>query len=632
MPKNVPLNSRPLVYLDCPRQVYRYTVLPTSGSISAVPLTFSLRLKILLLLVPSIISALIIVGGASLSLARLEEEYLKHSASVAALVSLQQFEVALLQGMNSSVGKEDIFSPQAQIIRASTMELVAKTRTTLDKAVAKNPSMKVIADEFNELGDRLMALYQQISKVDLHGRQKSTRFEVYLIALSARTLLNHSLAAEDSMQDLAREALTKETRTVALLTACGLSLAALACGLSLMAFNWQLVKRLKQLPGRIELLGRGDRLEPLPGGDEIAVLDTSVAAAITALNQLHGQQLAVLQYSGDVLCSLNVEGRLTAVNQLSEVFWGYPSRYLIGARIADILEEGSEELLQNCLAQAQSTDAPNVVELRHRDPSGIDACFLWIVKWNASTQEYFCISHDITKTKRIEMFREDIIASLNHDMRTPLMSISTAFQLLQATKAAQLNDQQQDSLSRGLAQSTRLIELVTDVLDWKKLESGNLGLSATQTDLLEVTVQALDRVASAHEEVELEVIGAPQFLPGDALQLQKVFEIVFRFLLQSSSPGDLFTATIKSDDTGITLSLRLQSALLLEQVKEPLQQQAQELVSQESIPILSLPMSFYLVESVLRGHGASLTMNRQGRTYTEATLLFASAAKAGVAT
>lgn len=581
---------------------------------------------------PSIISALIIVSGASLSLARLEEEFLKHRVSLAALVGMQQFEVTLLQGMNSALGKGDVFSPQSQIILASTMQLMQKSRADLDMAVAKNPSMKVIADEFNELGDRLMAVYKQIAKVDLMGREKSTKFEIYLVAVSGRTLINHGIAAEDSMRVLAREALAKESQTIAVLNASGILIATLVFALSLLAFNRLLVSRLKQLPGRIEQFGSGHELKRLAGDDEITTLDSSVATAISALNKLHQQKLAVLQYSGDVLCSLNAVGRVLAVNQLSEVFWGYPSRHLIGGQIADILDDGSEELLQNCLAQAKVTDLPCTAELRHRDPSGIDAYFLWIVKWNASTQEYFCISHDITKTKRIERLREDIIASLNHDMRTPLMSISAAFQLLQATKVTQMDAQQKSSLSIGLAQSLRLIDLITDVLDWKKLESGNLGLAVSQMDLLEVTVQALNRVSTSYDEVELEILGAPQFLNGDALLLQKVLEILFRFLLQSSLPGDLFTVTLKPNSDGLALSLRLQSADLAlaskqvaQQPQKPQPEETADLISQESIPMLALPMSFYLIESVLRRHCAALNLQKLSNTYREATILFVTA-------
>ncbi len=584
-----------------------------------MPLTLSLRLKILLLLVPSILSALVIVSGASLSLARLEDEYLKHSASVAALVGLQQFEVALLQGMNSSVVKEDIFSPQAQVIRASTMELVEKSQISLDKAVARNPSMKVIAEEFNELGDRLKALYQQISKVDVHGRQNSTRFEVYLIALSARTLLNHSLAAENSLQELAREALIKEAQTVALLTASSILIITFASAFSLWAFNQLLVKRLQKLPPRIEQYSRGDKLAALGGGDEIEALDASLASSIAALNQLHEQQLAVLQYSGDVLCSVNEEGRLTAVNQLSEVFWGYPSSLLIGAKVFDLLEHDSVSLLQSCLAQAKNSSAPHTVELKHSDPSGIDAYFLWIVRWNASTREFLCISHDITKAKRVEMFREDIIASLNHDLRTPLMSISMAFQLLEATKGPELGADQRLALASGFTQSTKLTELVTDVLDWKKIESGNLGLNLAAVDLLEVTELSLERVSKGHDEVELEVIGGTQTIAGDLLQLQKVFEIVFGFLLQTALPGDLFTATIRPGAGVVTLNLKMQSS----QGSASLASGRQlSLVTQDSILSLALPMSFYLVETVLRGHSAKLSLQRVDGQYSEASIEF----------
>ncbi len=98
-----------------------------------------------------------------------------------------------------------------------------------------------------------------------------------------------------------------------------------------------------------------------------------------------------------------------------------------------------------------------------------------------------------------------------------------------------------------------------------------------------------------------------------------MFEIVFGFLLQTALPGDLFTATIRPGAGVVTLNLKMQSS----QGSASLASGRQlSLVTQDSILSLALPMSFYLVETVLRGHSAKLSLQRVDGQYSEASIEF----------
>ncbi|MCW8916034.1 MAG: PAS domain S-box protein [Magnetovibrio sp.] len=73
--------------------------------------------------------------------------------------------------------------------------------------------------------------------------------------------------------------------------------------------------------------------------------------------------------------------------------------------------------------------------------------------------------------------KSSFLSSMSHELRTPLNAILGFGQLLEADNANPLLDYQQDALSHIMSGGRHLLELVNQVLDLAKIESGNLSLS-----------------------------------------------------------------------------------------------------------------------------------------------------------
>jgi len=92
------------------------------------------------------------------------------------------------------------------------------------------------------------------------------------------------------------------------------------------------------------------------------------------------------------------------------------------------------------------------------------------------------VFHDITKLRKLENIRKDFVANVSHEIRTPLTSIKGYAETL---LDGALNDKRyaSDFLHIISDDSNRLVQLVDDLLDLSRIESGKLNLKISPCSL-----------------------------------------------------------------------------------------------------------------------------------------------------
>ncbi|MBU6455731.1 MAG: PAS domain-containing protein, partial [Cyanobacteria bacterium REEB67] len=103
------------------------------------------------------------------------------------------------------------------------------------------------------------------------------------------------------------------------------------------------------------------------------------------------------------------------------------------------------------------------------------------------------VQNDITARKEAEKRVSEFYSVISHELRTPLTSINGALSVIADGSAGKVNPQVLRMVAIALDNSERLIRLISDILDWKKIESGKFKL-----DLREVLPEAIvDSVITA---------------------------------------------------------------------------------------------------------------------------------------
>jgi signal transduction histidine kinase len=94
--------------------------------------------------------------------------------------------------------------------------------------------------------------------------------------------------------------------------------------------------------------------------------------------------------------------------------------------------------------------------------------------------------------RRAETARDEFLATVSHELRTPLTAIHGSLGLVANGVTGQISARTAELVEIGVKNSRRLILLVNDLLDMRKLESGKMRFDMKLIDLVEVVRHAID--------------------------------------------------------------------------------------------------------------------------------------------
>jgi signal transduction histidine kinase len=109
-------------------------------------------------------------------------------------------------------------------------------------------------------------------------------------------------------------------------------------------------------------------------------------------------------------------------------------------------------------------------------------------------QSSLSVIHDITQRKELERLKEEFVAMVSHDLRTPLTSVMASIETMKSGVAGALNPDIESELDGAERNLGRLIALINDLLDFEKMQSGTLSVEKTACSLLDVIADAVRAV------------------------------------------------------------------------------------------------------------------------------------------
>ncbi len=329
--------------------------------------------------------------------------------------------------------------------------------------------------------------------------------------------------------------------------------------------------RLAQLRSRAEQLERGDFQSRLPVaalGDEYADLarafnhmaDVIAAresalreqnAALAALNQ---RMESVLNATNDGIALLNREGRFALVNR----------------RFCEMLGTRPDALLHRSLEEAQ----PLLIErLAHperlisrmaaltpadlRDPVGVsEEVMEMTAPERRSVQVYtapvqdagdhsvigrIVALRDITRERELDKMKTDFISVVSHELRTPLTSIKGYTDLLLSGAAGETSELQGEFLGIVQSSTTRLSNLINDILDISRIESGRIAIKHEPIDYRQIVSDTLRLMRAAADEKGIAMDASlPETMPlvrGDTDKVTQVLTNLVSNAIKYTPPG-----------------------------------------------------------------------------------------------
>jgi len=93
------------------------------------------------------------------------------------------------------------------------------------------------------------------------------------------------------------------------------------------------------------------------------------------------------------------------------------------------------------------------------------------------------LEKDKVELKELDKLKSAFLANVSHELRTPMNTIIGYTELLLDSVDGPLNEEQEKSLKKVVANARHLLQLINDVLDVSKIESGKVGVEVKELDL-----------------------------------------------------------------------------------------------------------------------------------------------------
>jgi len=216
-----------------------------------------------------------------------------------------------------------------------------------------------------------------------------------------------------------------------------------------------------------------------------------------------------------------------AARLLSRRAASLPGRSVMEVSTDHRLEEIVRTALQTGAAAGELTirtaEAPTLLVRARRMPAG-DA---WLVL------------EDVTELRRLQRIRTEFIDNLAHELRTPLTTVSLLAETL-ALEADQLPPRTADRIAKIEVETGHLVQMVNELLDLSKIESGSAALLLDDVDLSRLanaTVERLSLFAERHGVRMVVGDGTVPLVRGDGERLGQALLNILHNAVKFSPAG-----------------------------------------------------------------------------------------------
>jgi PAS domain S-box-containing protein len=247
-------------------------------------------------------------------------------------------------------------------------------------------------------------------------------------------------------------------------------------------------------------------------------LEAAEAAALAVAAERE-QAAQVLDAVGDGIFLVDSDGWVRVWNRAAERITGVSASAVTGRPLAGVILELDELTARVPVAERGAT--PRAVALPV-ELSGRDLWLSFVAVHGADGIVY--AFRDVTFERKVEALQSDFVATISHELRTPMAGVYGAAETLLHRDAELSVDVRRQLLEVIASQSTRLKQITEDILLTSKLERDELPVERTPVEVVDVVHATIEALGSQLAESSVSVEADPSVgaASGDRDRIQQV--------------------------------------------------------------------------------------------------------------
>jgi len=166
------------------------------------------------------------------------------------------------------------------------------------------------------------------------------------------------------------------------------------------------------------------------------------------------------------------------------------------------------------------------------------------------------ILRNITPFKELDFAKTNFIATVSHELKTPISSIKMSLQLLQKEQTGSINPEQRQLIESIDEDSQRLLKITGELLDISQVETGNIHLNIDATNPYNIISYAVEAVKVQADQKMIAInVETQDHLPDVKADREKTAWVLINFLTNA--------IRYSSEDSSINVKLKQEHGQLI---------------------------------------------------------------------
>ncbi|WP_113652951.1 HAMP domain-containing sensor histidine kinase [Pedobacter namyangjuensis] len=364
-----------------------------------------------------------------------------------------------------------------------------------------------------------------------------------------------------------------------------IALSASCCFVVLLTFIFNfpgfVANPLAEFSSAIKQVGNGNYLHKLHfnNNDEFSELAVSFNSMAKKLHDWENSNIsklkseksrieAIIAQMQDAIIGINENGEVLFLNKLAAQLLEVNEKETIGQNVEelakknDLLRRVTQLNQDNKLLKIFADERESYFELESREIviPNIQSDEAEPISTSSKSAGKVYVLKNITQFKELDEAKTNFIATVSHELKTPLSSIKMSLKLLTDNRIGAVNNEQMELLTHIQEDSDRLLKITSELLDLSQVESGNLKLNFAMAKPEHIAKFAIDAVNFQAEQklIQLE-LKSESNLPEINVDVQKTVWVLVNFLsnaLRYSSEQSKVLINVLSKDNSIEFSVK----------------------------------------------------------------------------
>lgn len=287
----------------------------------------------------------------------------------------------------------------------------------------------------------------------------------------------------------------------------------------------------------------------------------------SGLRETQGYLHNILESINHGIFTINSKGIITQMNRNATAMFGLSDPDIMGKNYKDIFSEDVVRALGSIRQQVRRDGFVMDYQMSYSlseeidIPIGINASLLTGKDMNEGDIIFVCremsATRELERLRELDSLKDDFVSSVSHDFRSPLAAMKANVEALLNYVDMADKDTIREFLATINEEIDRLTDLLSDLLDLSRIQSGKFRLELKPVDIVRLIKKAIKNLESQNSacEIELNISADISELFLDEDKIMQVFLNLIDNALKYSPDGGKVEINLKKDNQWVIVEI-----------------------------------------------------------------------------